>query len=550
MKKSLQLMLLLISSVTLIVGQNYSGGSGIPSDPYLISTKADLKYLSENSGEWVKSFKQTADIIFVSADFQLGGDFYNSGNGFILIGNAAIYFIGTYDGDMHIISNLYISLGSSSHVGFFGHISGANIKNLGLINADISGNSLVGGLVGYSGSSSTISNCYFNGSVTSSNIAGGLVGYNVNGSSINNSFSAGSVSGVPSGSNVGGLVGFSDNGTSISSSYSTASVSGSSSIGGFVGWNAATINNSYSTGSVSGVSSNIGGFLGYNESAINNSYSTGLVSGGSFNVGGFVGYSSLTIGNSFWDTETSGLSNSGGGTGKTTNEMKTNSTFLNAGWSSSIWYRDDSYNNGYPYLSWQNSGGSPLPVELTTFSVSINENRVELNWETVTEINNYGFEIEKQKAESSSQNPDWEKIGFVQGHGNSNSPKHYLFTDNSVNSSKYFYRLKQIDIDGQFEYSDIVEVDLGVPTEFYLSQNYPNPFNPTTQIQYQVPNEGFVYLIVYNSLGEEISKLVNQYQSVGKYSVSLDASNLPSGVYIYKLQTGNFTSAKKMLLTK
>ncbi|MEE9429462.1 MAG: T9SS type A sorting domain-containing protein [Melioribacteraceae bacterium] len=201
-----------------------------------------------------------------------------------------------------------------------------------------------------------------------------------------------------------------------------------------------------------------------------------------------------------------------------------------------------------------------LPVELTTFTASIKDGKVSLIWETATEVNNYGFEIQKQNQVSSIENQDksqsWESISFIEGHGNSNSPKYYEFNDNSTTSGKYFYRLKQIDIDGSFEYSKTVEVDLGVPTEFELSQNYPNPFNPTTNIKYSIPNVGgnenisSVQLKVFDVLGNEVATLVNKNQEAGSYKVNFDASNLTSGIYFYTLSIGDFLETKKMILLR
>ncbi|MCB9250182.1 MAG: T9SS type A sorting domain-containing protein, partial [Ignavibacteriales bacterium] len=209
-----------------------------------------------------------------------------------------------------------------------------------------------------------------------------------------------------------------------------------------------------------------------------------------------------------------------------------------------------------------------LPVELLSFSVSLFEGtKTRLKWQTATEVNNYGFEIEKQfldaKASFSvidipSEDGEWKKIGFVQGHGNSNSPKYYSFTDHKINSGKYAYRLKQIDIDGKFEYSDIVEIDLGLPTEFSLSQNYPNPFNPTTSIKFNLPTDSNVKLSVFNVLGEEVAELINNNLQTGYHSVEFNASELNSGVYFYKIEAGDpsagsghgFVQIRKMMLLK
>lgn len=197
---------------------------------------------------------------------------------------------------------------------------------------------------------------------------------------------------------------------------------------------------------------------------------------------------------------------------------------------------------------------TPLPVELTSFTAQVNENEVTLNWHTATEVNNYGFEIEKATVISSEQsetrNLAWEKVGFVEGHGNSNSPKNYSFKDNSVSGGTYSYRLKQIDLDGQFEYSDVVEVSVGGVKKYNLAQNYPNPFNPTTEISFSIPKKGNVILTVYNSLGKEVAELANKEMNAGSYNMKFDASKLTSGIYFYKIQSGNFFDVKKMVLLK
>lgn len=193
----------------------------------------------------------------------------------------------------------------------------------------------------------------------------------------------------------------------------------------------------------------------------------------------------------------------------------------------------------------------PLPVELMSFSAEVgSNNKVTLSWETATEVNNYGFEIERQMSEVNNQNSEWKKIGFVEGHGNSNSQKFYEFIDTEVTSGKYNYRLKQIDIDGTFEYSEIVEVDLGLPSQFSLSQNYPNPFNPTTKIKYQLPKAAEVSLKVFDVLGNEIANLVNKKQPAGFYEVEFDASDLSSGVYLYKIISGHYVDVKKMIVLR
>lgn len=185
-----------------------------------------------------------------------------------------------------------------------------------------------------------------------------------------------------------------------------------------------------------------------------------------------------------------------------------------------------------------------LPVELVSFSAIINKSKVQLNWKTATEVNNYGFEVERNR------NNNWQKIGFVQGHGNSNSPKYYSFTDVPNGGTEFKYRLKQIDFDGQYEYSPEVEVNLEVPANFSVKQNFPNPFNPTTKIEFSLPLDNNVEIKVFNVLGMEVATLLNEHRQAGTHTVEFNASNLSSGIYFYKLVSGNYSEIKKMILLR
>lgn len=201
-----------------------------------------------------------------------------------------------------------------------------------------------------------------------------------------------------------------------------------------------------------------------------------------------------------------------------------------------------------------------LPVELVSFTGSLIKNLIRLKWQTATEVDNYGFEIERSRAELDSKaDPlNFERIAFVKGNGNSNSIKNYLYEDNTFSEyGKYFYRLKQIDNDGDFSYSKIIEVNFSPPNEFSLEQNYPNPFNPTTKIAYSIPagenSVNGVYHItlkIYNVLGNEVAALINENKVPGEFETEFDGTNFPSGVYYYKLQMGSRTEVRKMLLLK
>ncbi len=556
MKKKLPLIIIFLSCFiySKIFSQGAvapSAGEGTSGSPYEIATWQNLYWISASDAlvptpnqatRWAAYYKQTADINFADASPAITT--WDVNKGWTPIGN--VYpqpaFTGNYNGQGFTISNLYINRSITDYLSLFGYLIGGTIKNVGLVNVTITGRDYVGGLVGVVSSGSVI-NCYATGSVGGRNNLGGLVGYASSGT-ITNCYSLGTLSGT---SYVGGLVGYFTLGT-LATSYSSKTVNATGfNVGGLVGYNNGTINNSYAIGGVSSTSNTVGGLVGSNNKFINKCYSTGSVSGNA-SFGGLVGANSNLVGttNCFWDITTSGLGTSNGGTGKLTSEMKDVNTFFNAGWDITIWNIGDGINSGYPYLDWQNSGGTPLPVEIVTFSAAVTGSIVRLNWTAVMEINNYGFEVERTEA----TNVKWNKIAFVIGAGNSTSTKEYNFTDNFVIPGKYLYRLKQVDNNGQFEYSNEIEIEIGLPEIFVLSQNYPNPFNPSTTIKYSIPASNFVTLKVYDVLGNEVSNLVNEYKNAGSYEVNFDGSQLSSGTYFYKLESGAFSQTKKLQLLK
>jgi endonuclease/exonuclease/phosphatase family metal-dependent hydrolase len=185
------------------------------------------------------------------------------------------------------------------------------------------------------------------------------------------------------------------------------------------------------------------------------------------------------------------------------------------------------------------------PVELVSFTGRIKGDKVELNWETATEVNNYGFGIQR-----SLDNISWKGIGFVPGNGNSDAPKYYSFIDKSVPDVTIYYRLKQQDSDGKISFSSVVKLYYDIPSMVSLSQNYPNPFNPVSTIEYSLPTAGFVSLKVYDILGREITTLVNEKQGQGKHLVNFNGNKLSSGVYFYVLTANDIVLSKKMNLLK
>ena len=187
-----------------------------------------------------------------------------------------------------------------------------------------------------------------------------------------------------------------------------------------------------------------------------------------------------------------------------------------------------------------------VPVELVSFSSSISGNKVSLNWITATELNNHGFEIERSLDESI-----WRIIGFDAGKGTTTENQYYSFADDisDLLQNKVYYRLKQIDFNGNYRYSDVIEV-VRIPTEYNLAQNYPNPFNPSTIIKYSLSNQELVTLKIFDVLGKEVAILVSELKPAGDYEVTFNADQLVSGVYYYKLTAGDFVSTKKMILIK
>ncbi len=215
---------------------------------------------------------------------------------------------------------------------------------------------------------------------------------------------------------------------------------------------------------------------------------------------------------------------------------------------------------------WQRSL-SQVPVELISFSAVVAENEVSLNWRTSTEKNNSGFEIERlnnnrniKLQEQPEGQAGWEKIGFVEGSGTTTEEHQYTFADMNVDPGEHQYRLKQIDYDGSYEYSEIVNVNISGPTGFSLLQNYPNPFNPSTNIEYRIQNKEYVTLKVFDVLGNEVETLVSEEKPAGSYTVQFSAQsgsasdgdgyNLSSGVYFYRIVSGKHSETKKMILLR
>ncbi len=242
-----------------------------------------------------------------------------------------------------------------------------------------------------------------------------------------------------------------------------------------------------------------------------------------------------------------------GGSGTGTFELS------NAGWGGG-WYIDlgiagDVTNTTTPYYQ-ASVADVPLPVELTSFTVLQSETKAVLTWRTETEKNNYGFQVQRRRKDQVTYT-DIEN-GFIPGHGTTNVPHSYSFTDQDVAGGPWSYRLKQTDLDGAVTFylptssnGPTTEVTVvSVPTEFSLSQNYPNPFNPATRIRYALPADTHVRLEVFNVIGQKMATLVDGPQPAGYYDRTFDATGLPSGIYFYRLVTPEVSFLKKMMVVK
>ncbi|MCX6162344.1 MAG: T9SS type A sorting domain-containing protein [Ignavibacteriae bacterium] len=194
-----------------------------------------------------------------------------------------------------------------------------------------------------------------------------------------------------------------------------------------------------------------------------------------------------------------------------------------------------------------NSLDGALPVNLSSFNYSTSGNNVKLNWATAGENNNSGFDVERKTLSGT-----YTKIGFVKGKGTVNTTTRYSYEDKNLQTGKYKYRLKQIDYNGNFEYFELNgEVEVGVPNKFSISQNYPNPFNPSTKINFDLPADSKVTLVIYDVTGREVAKLLNnEFHSAGYYTAEFNASKFSSGAYFYSFTANNFRMTKRMIILK
>ena len=211
----------------------------------------------------------------------------------------------------------------------------------------------------------------------------------------------------------------------------------------------------------------------------------------------------------------------------------------------------DSYGNESGFSNVVEIDVPAVPVELSGFSVHSNNSDAILEWTTATESNNYGFEVQR-----SQNNPStFKKIGFIHGNGTTATPKHYRFVDKDLPNGKYYYRLKQIDYNGDYEFSDTIQISIGLPGEFRLDQNHPNPFNSSTMISYSLFKSGHVELTICNMNGQEVYRLVDEFQEAGVYNfnwngINFNGTKVTSGLYFYRIKALNSSKFRRMIVLR
>lgn len=495
----------------------YAGGAGTVEDPYQVETLDQLQLIGLYDAS--KNFVQTANI-----DAEVTRT-WNDGAGFAPINN----FTGTYDGNGYAISNLFIDRKNNFNLALFGSLTNATVENVTMIDVDITGNLRVGAIAGTL-LNSTIRNTRSNGTIVGKTDVGGLVGY-MQGTStlIKEAFTTGVVDSLDTDSNnMGGLVGNSVGGM-IQNSYSRSSVSGNGTIGGLVGWNnGGIIRSSYAAGEVSGTT-NFGGVTGFNSSVIDSTY---WDSEATKQALGFAGSTAQAISNVASFT-------SEGMTGSSAADSLALLDFENVWVASSV---------GYPTLRW--SVDFAAVVVLTSPANDAEDVTLTpvFDWEESEFTDAYQFQLSAD-ADFEDLILDLTDLIEIQ----------YEVNEELQDGITYYWRVRSGNEYGMSGWSNtsafttetIVSTDIdNIPLVYALNQNFPNPFNPTTQITYSIVDQTHVTLEVFDILGRRVSMLVNESKSPGRYQISFDASRMSSGVYIYRLTAGDFTSTRQMMLVK
>ena len=556
MKRNLLILFAFVLSISCLLGGTYSGGNGSLGDPYKISTLNDILELTQTSGDWtvIKHFIQTNDIDASATST------WNSGKGLSPIGSTSQRFRGTYNGQGHKITNIYISRSSSDYIGLFSYITDAKITMLHLNNVNITGNSSVGAMCGRIYDNSTISNCSVSGSISGYYNVGGFVGYNDFESHIDSCVNTATITGD---AYVGGIAGHNTATSTIYHCFSSGTINSPNySTGGICGrmLSNSTIINCYSVSTING-DRNTGGLCGSTGSGshVTNCYVAASVSGSTL-TGAFIGYqdAATELLNCFYDSDISSLDAIGSGArtgilGKTTLEMKTQSTFTNAGWdftnesangNDDIWNIDGSTNNGYPFFTVNYESASP--ITLAAFTAKAKAGVVELAWETASETNNASFLIYR----------NGKALAKIDGAGTTTETNNYVYTDATVVPGvAYTYVLADIDYaNNETKYeADAVTITLAndvVEADFVIGAAYPNPFNPTAVIPVNLTREAVVNAKIYTLTGREVATIANGRMNAGSHNLRISAKNMTTGLYLVKVMVENVIDVQKIAFVK
>ncbi len=556
-----------------------AAGAGTPADPYQVASLANLYWIASNVDNWGGHYIQMNDI-----DASGTASWFNGTgatvSGWLPVGDNTTAFQGSYDGNGKKITSLFINRPNTDDVGFIKWTRGADISNLQILSANVTGGNQTGIIAGRTVdlSGNSIQNCGVSGSVTGQNHTGGLVGDNTY--TLTDNYSRTKVSGA---NFTGGIAGQTAGGA-IQQCYSlngAGGISGAEDVGGLVGASTTSrIDNCYSRAAVTG-NNIVGGLVGSSGSVIFTSYSAGAVSltePGSGTASGLIAATTGTVSNSLWDTQTSGQAASAGGTGKTTAEMTDYQTYLNARFdmvsetangTDDYWDIDQNglLNGGYPILFFESGADQSLPVSLSSFTAFPGNGVVTLSWVTESELENDAFIIERGPSEDVMQ-----AIAEIAGHGSSSARHSYSYRDETVlNGIGYYYRLSDRDINGNVTRHDpiyviptadairLLDSGPGIIREFDLSPAWPNPFNPGTNIPFTVPGGSEEYhqteLTIFNHLGQHVRTLFSGVLPAGNYLSGwngLNENNLPvgSGMYYVILRGNGVQISQKLLLIK
>lgn len=537
------------NTITVAAYSGFAGGAGTYVDPYLVATAEQLFNVRYEKDKY---FLQIADIDFETEEGPWSGvyGFEPIGKGYNIPEHA---FSGSYDGGNYTISNLFISRAIST-VGLFGYVIGATLKNIGLIDVDVTGGMDTGALAGYAVSGANVLSCYSTGIVNAGSYGGGLIGRFEGGSNMIDCYSEAEVNVVTMYG--GGLVGaLYNNGVAIMNSYATGNVTSHSVWGGILGGlvgttgGGAVISDTFATGNVSGTE-DIGGLVGQHTqgATIWNSYSLGQVSG-DYATGGLIGslaYNPGPVSFCYWNMETSGQNTSQGGDGRTTAQMTypyADNTYEN--WNFTvIWAADTDgdINNGYPYFYWIEEP-PPSTVETPLFSPEPGWyfELVEVEITTMTEDAQIYYTLDGSDPEETSTLYT-EPVLLAE----STTLKARAYKDGWLPS----------DIAEGFYGIEPSEIDLpAIPDMTKLRSAYPNPFNPQTTISFSTNREGHVTIKVFNIKGNLVRILLDEYLMASHHKIVWDGKNcsgseVASGIYFYRMVTDDYTATKRMSLIK